>query len=87
MHTTKSVIYHLATDKQFVLNCLMILNTRQSGFLPQDAEQLKKITSKVKKRKRLNASDWGEAQNRLVKYAATLATAINDINSKNKFRR
>ena len=82
MHTTKSVRYHLATDNKFVLNCLMILNARQSGFLPQDAEQLKKIAAKVKKRKRLNVSDWREIRDRLVKYAATLATAINDIKRK-----
>jgi len=82
MHTTKSVRYHLTTDKKFVLNCLMILNARQSGFLPQDVEQLKRIATKVKKRKKLMPRDWSEARDRLAKYAQILAAAINDINQK-----
>jgi hypothetical protein len=60
----------------------MILNARQSGFLSQDVQQLKKIAAKVKKRKKLNAQDWAEAQERLTKYASVLALAINDINRK-----
>jgi hypothetical protein len=60
----------------------MILNARKSGFLPQDAEHLKRVASKVKKRKKLNAKDWRDASGRLAKYASILALAINDINSK-----
>lgn len=84
MHTAKSVQYHLATDKSFVLSCLMILNARRAGFLPQDAKQLKMIAAKVKKRQKLMTLDWVEARRRLTGYASLLALAINDIDKNNK---
>ena len=81
-HTAKSVRYHLMSDNQFVLSCLMILNARERGFLDKDAKDLKFLAKKVKTKKRLTASDWVIARKRLVNYVDTLAFAINDINRK-----
>ena len=84
-HTNKSVGYQLMHgDRQFVVNCLMILNSRKNGFTYHDYKMLKSISGKVKKRQRLDAWDWQLIRNRLNQYTDTLAFALNDMEKKKK---
>lgn len=86
-YTSKSVGYQLMHgENKFVVNCLMILNSRKNGFSYSDYKILASVARKVKNHQKMTDWDWQFVRNRLNNYTEVLAFALNDLEKKKRKR-